>query len=356
MQTAWAKNRNPTIALSMGLVLKELGRHAESLEMLELAYHSMPEDDYIRLGYSEGLLKAGFWKQAWPIYDNARPTQQAAALDLQLPLKVREWDGTLLGPGHKLMVINEGGTGDRFSYARWLPELTKLGIDWVFYPYGELFTFFERLFPRERLIKDGEQIIPDPTHWVTTFALPAKLRATPNTIPPPLPFTATPESIEKFKVERPDNLPVVGICYQAAEQHQGGLKIRSLSEGQAMRLVCMTGDKVHWVSLQHGKTLPHPVMNPPLIAEGKATWEDTAGLIHNLDGIVSVDTSIMHLAGAMGKRLLVPLSGNSCWKFLKTGKKCVWYPTARLIRNEGRGFENAVDQLIGVIRGPTTVL
>ncbi len=160
LETAWKKNRNPSIALSMGLVLKELGRHEESLEMLELAYCSAPEDDYIRLGYSEGLLKAGFWKQAWPIYDNARPTQQAAAIDLRLSLGVREWNGSPLGAHQKLIVINEGGTGDRFSYARWLPELTKLGIDWVFYPYEELFSFYERIFPRERLVKDGEQIVP----------------------------------------------------------------------------------------------------------------------------------------------------------------------------------------------------
>ena len=123
-----------------------------------------------------------------------------------------------------------------------------------------------------------------------------------------------------------------------------------------MRLVCMTGDRIHWVSLQHGKTMPYPVMNLPAIAEGKATWEDTAGLIRNLDAVVSVDTSIMHLAGAMRKPLYVPLSGNSCWKFLKTGTKCVWYPTARLIRNQGRGFENAVDQLIGAIRNGPTLL
>src|SRR5258706_11169962 len=73
VKTAWHKNRNSSIALSMGLILKELGQHEDSLEMIEAAYHLAPEDDYIKLGYGEGLLKAGLWKQAWPIYDNARP-------------------------------------------------------------------------------------------------------------------------------------------------------------------------------------------------------------------------------------------------------------------------------------------
>lgn len=350
LQTAWKKNHNYVIALSLGMVLKELGRHEESLEMTEFAFSLAPEDDYVRLAYGEGLLKAGFWKQAWPIYDNARPTQLGAALHLRLPKGVREWDGGPLDANQKLLVINEGGTGDRFCYPRWLPELTKRGINWIFYPYDELFSFYERIFPRERLVKDGEQIVPDPTHWVTPFALPAKLNVAPHDIPPPLPFTATPDMIEKYKVERPDNLPLVGICYRAGEQHQGGLKIRSLTEGQAMRIVCMTGDKIHWVSLQFGSAMPNPVSNVPAFAEGRVTWEDTAGMIANLDAVVTVDTSIMHLAASMEKPLLVPLSGNSCWKFLKTGTKCVWYPTVQLYRNVGRGYENAVDQIIPVIR------
>lgn len=348
-QAAWHKNRQWSIALSMGLILKDLGRHEESLEMIEAAYHLQPEDDYVKLGYGEGLLKAGLWSQAWPIYDRARPTQELAAIDLRLPHTIREWDGKPLGAKDQLLVINEGGTGDRLSYARWLPQLTAMGIDWKFYPYAELFSVFERIFPREKLVADGDDV--NPTHWTTTFALPAKLGATPTIVPPPLKVTATEDAIKKFHVEQSDTLPIVGICYEAAEQHQGGLRVRSMSEGQAMRLVCMTGNIIHWVNLQYGKRMPHPVVNPDF-----KTWEDTAGLIHNLDAVVTVDTSVMHLAGAMGKPMSVLLSGNSCWKFLKKGPKCVWYPTAKLYRNNGRGFEDAVDQLIADIRSSKKIV
>jgi len=91
-----------------------------------------------------------------------------------LPQNVQEWMGEKLPEGHVLLVINEGGTGDRISYARWLPELTKLGINWRFYPYGELFPFFERIFLGEKLVADGQDMQPNPTHWCTTFSLPAK--------------------------------------------------------------------------------------------------------------------------------------------------------------------------------------
>lgn len=332
------------ILMNLGLIYKELGRHKESVHCIEEAYWMNPTDSYIRLGYAEGLLKAGFWKQAWPLYTHARPTQQGAHDDLRLPIAVQEWKEGPLPVGHKVIVINEGGTGDRMSYARWLPELTKRGIDWVFYPYDELFPFFERIFPREKLIKDGDAITA--THWATTFSLPAVLNVGPNEIPPPLPIIPLPGKVEKYKFQRSDNLPAIGLCWAAAELFQGGRKVRSMSEGQAMRIVCSTADKVHFVNLQHGVKMPAPVINVRL-----ENWEDTAGLLANLDGVVSVDTGVMHLAGAMRKKLATVLSGNSCWKFLNRKKdNCPWYPTARLFRNDGCGFENAIDKLIVAIR------
>ena len=331
------------ILMNLGLVYKDLGQHPESLHAIEESFWMNSTDPYIRLGYSEALLRAGFWKQAWPIYKHARPTQQGAHDDLQLPVSVKEWDGGSLPEGHLVIVINEGGTGDRISYARWLPELTKRGINWVFYPYNELFSFFERIFPRERLIKDGDTITA--THWTTTFSLPAVLNVGPTEIPKPLSFVALPEKIEKYKITKPDNLPVIGICYSAAEMYQGGRKVRSLTEGQAMRIVCMTGDRAHYVNLQYGQKMPHPVHNLHI-----EDWEDTAGLIANLDGVITVDTGVMHLAGAMGKPTALILSGNSCWKFLAKGDRTAWYPSVKLFRNNGRGFENAIDSLIPFVR------
>lgn len=345
LEMAWAKNKQPGIGMNLAMVLKDLGRHEESFRAIETAFYLDPDDFYIRLGYGEALLRAGFWKKAWSIYDNARPTQQGAAYDLCLPREVREWNGESLPEGHTLLVINEGGTGDRLSYARWLPELTKRGINWKFYPYKQLFPFFERIMPREKLVADGEDITA--THWTTAFSLPAKLDCGPNEIPPPIAIVPTKEHIEKYKMARTDDLPIVGLCYSAAELFQGDRKVRSLSEGQAMRLVCQTGDKVHWVSLQFGMQMPYPVTNIPF-----KDWEDTAGLIYNLDAVVSVDTAVAHMAGSLNKSLAVPLSSNSCWKYVGKKNKHPLYPTGTFYRNEGfgRGFEHAMDMLVSDIR------
>lgn len=343
-QHAWKMDRaTPGLGMNLAMTYKDLGRHVESLQVLEIAFANAPDDFYIRLGYAEALLRAGFWKQAWLIYDHARPTQAGAALDIKLPSSVREWDGKPLPEGHELIVINEGGTGDRLSYARWLPKLTELGINWRFYCYKELQSIFERVIPAGRLIADGADA--NPTHWTTTFSLPAKLNCGPTEIPPPLPFVAAPESIAKYPIARTDDKPIIGLCYAAAELFQGGRKVRSITEGQCMRLVCMTGDLVHWVSLQHGAKMPFPVTNVPF-----TTWEDTAGFIHNLDAVVTVDTGVMHLAGGMNKPMAVILGGNSCWKFLAKGKKLRLYPSANFYRTEGQGFEDSINALVADIR------
>lgn len=335
---------NPIIAVNYGLILKDAGRHEESAYVMQDAYYTNPEDQFIKLAYAEALLKCGLWTQAWPIYDNSRPTQRGAAEFVGVPLGVKEWQDEIIKPGEKLLVINEGGSGDRFTYPRWLKELDKRGIDWVFYTFDELRPFYERIFPKEKLVSDDEDMKAD--YWTTAFALPARLNATPNTVPPPLLYTPDPERRKKLVLKKPDGVPVYGICWKAAEMHQGGKTVRSMSEGQMMRLVTSTAYRVSWVNLQFGVKAPYPISNLPI-----NDWEDTASIIDQLDAVVTVDTGVMHLAGGMNKPMYVLLSGNSCWKFLKKGPHCVFFPSATLIRNEGFGFDNAIDQLVAKIRG-----
>lgn len=347
---AWECDRkNSGLGMNLAMMYKDLGMHAESFTVLEIAYANAPDDFYIQLGYAEAMLKAGFWKQAWPLYDNARPTQSGAAIDLRIPSSVREWDGSPLSGQERLLVINEGGTGDRLSYARWLPELTKRGVPYLFYPYTELFPLFERIFPRELLVADGEEVSGF-SHWCTTFSLPAKLGIAPREIPPPLKLAPLPDRVEKFKINRVNDLPVIGLCYKAAEMFQGGRTVRSLNSAQAMRLRCMTGDKVNWVNLQFGEKMDYPAVNCNL-----QDWEDTLALVSQLDGVVTVDTSILHFAGCLGIPIACLLSSNSCWKWYGHGNKLPWYPTATFYRNDGhgQGFEHALSQLIPALRNGT---
>ena len=93
----------------------------------------------------------------------------------------------LTAPENKLIVLGEGGTGDRITYTRWLPKLTELGIDWMYYPDASppipgLYQLMERVpWMKDRLRKAGDQYTA--SHWTTVFSLPANFDAIPTQIP-----------------------------------------------------------------------------------------------------------------------------------------------------------------------------
>jgi hypothetical protein len=356
---------NPApIAMNYGMVLKDLGRFAESAEMVHRAFLHDPDFFYLKLGWTESLLRNGNWRDAWPLYDEARPmTKNGAHNLLGLPEEVELWKGEpLTAPENKLLVIGEGGTGDRITYSRWLPELDKHGIEWTYFPDSSppipgLQGLFERIpWLNGKLKKFGDGY--ECSHWTTVFSLPAAFNAIPTTIPKfPSFFLPDPELKEKYKIGKPDSKPVYGLIWGANELFEGGMKFRSLLESQAMRLVISTADMCHWVNCwagdAHGTNfkLGFPVLNPKF-----ENWEETAALLSNMDGIVSTDNGAGWLAQALGLPVSLLLSSNVDWKFLRHTNKSYWHERTRLFRNDGpngkpeQGFERSVDKCILAIR------
>ena len=335
---------NPSFSTGLGLILKDLGEHQAAHDAFKVAYEVADEDPFVRLCYSESLLRQGKWLEAWPIWDDTRSTREASALIVGLPIQVRLWNGKSFV--EELLVTEEGGIGDRITYCRWLPKLDEMKIKWKFFPFPELRGFFERASwcGPSKLVGPGDPA--SASHWTTTHSLPVIFGATPNTVPdlPKDTFRPLPKFTLKYKLAAGRKLPIAGICWQGDESRHGGRKVHSLSEGQAMRLVCKTDHLVHWVNLNYDRALPKPVENPKM-----QTWEELAGLMDNLDLIVSVETGPMCLADAMRKSLIVLLSSNSDWRFLEDGAS-PFYPNARLIRNgPGGGLENAIDKTIEAI-------
>lgn len=355
--TVWQKLRTGEVAANYSMALRELDRWDEAAALAQAALLENPDSQYIRLLWGEALLRAGHWKAAWPTYDTGRPTKLGERLRLGLPGQCKQWDGRRLGPGDFLFVLMEGGAGDRISYARWVSQLDEAVTRWKLFCYEPQAGFFLRLLGRERVILEGDALgefadACTQTWWTTVFALPANFAAGPGDVPrwrEGFALTASPEAAERYRMNPPpDGLPVLGLCWAAAELSPAGdpeaRKVRSLSEAQAMRLVCGTADRVHWVGLQHGKTLGWPVSQPAF-----DTWEDTAGLLANLDGLVTVDTGTMHLAGALRRPLGILLGTNSDWKFLAKGR-CPFYRDAAVWRGEAGGFDQAVNLAIAALR------
>jgi hypothetical protein len=333
-----------TIYLNRGMFLRGFGRMKEAARDIWHARELDKSSAFIAMAAAEEHLRFGDWEKGWKLHNQTRGTCEAAALAVALPYTTKFWDGKE-HPEH-LLVINEGGAGDRINYTRWLPELSRRGIRWSFFCFDEFKPFYDRLpwIGPERTIGEAQkkEFAPPPSHWTTTFSLPGPLGASPDAIPAyPAPYSPARRHI---RFDRADSRPLVGLSWNANELFQGGLKVRSLTEGQAMRLVSLTADKICWVNLQHKHKMPFPVLNVPF-----STWEDTASLISELDAVVTVDCGTLWMSLALEKPTTVLLTAPEDWKFSSS-----WGPHLSVYRNgeSDNPFdaEKAIDRMILDIR------
>jgi hypothetical protein len=120
-------------------------------------------------------------------------------------------------------------------------------------------------------------------------------------------------------------------------------------------------DGVHWIALQQGPALKQARDNPPFSIETLEAPEmlrsflDTAALIKQLDLVITSDTALAHLAGAIGTPVWIALPHVPDWRWLFSGSDCPWYPSARLFRQRQRNdwkfvFENIATELAALAK------
>lgn len=343
---AYAFCKSSNTAALVAVALHHFGRIKESLEWYERSWKYTHEPGWeIDIGYSGALLFNGQWEKAWPLVKQLKKRMVYA---LYLPF----WDGK---PCKEVSVISEGGFGDLIHNSRFLPMVGQLAEKVVVYlpPY-----FFEQgfadlakhqsWFPEIRPMEQCPKDVPT----AGFFDLPAIFNTTPELIPDyPDKWAALPEKIDSFAFLRSDpSKPRIGFCYGARAMETPLVApgiYRTLTDEQANRIIRETERHVNWFSLQKDNQLHIPGLH---FTELKS-WEDTAGLIHNLDAVVTVDTGVAHLAAAMGKPTWVILSGATDWKFGLEGDSCPWYPSMKLFRNDDLGFENSVTNVISSLKG-----
>ena len=240
-------------------------------------------------------LTLGRYAEAWPGFEH-RPTRLPGAPKTNVP----EWRGEPLA-GKSIVVWHEQGLGDQIQMARFVPLLDAAQVHYACLP--PLTRLFEQLCPT--LPRLGE-VHGTFDYWVSSLSLPLRCGATLDNLPPPAPFTATPRRAGRL-----------GVCWRSSEATNRG---RSLSPELAQELLSLPGA----FSLHPEDT-------------GAADFLDTAEMIAAADAVVSVDTSVAHLAGSMGKPVHVLLPTPCDWRWMRERADSPWYPTARLYRQETPG-------------------
>lgn len=241
--------------------------------------------------------------------------------------------------GKRILIHAEQGFGDSFQFLRYIPLVAARGAEVVLVVQASLESFASRIPGVTFLIPSGEPLPPCDYHC-PLLSLPLALGTTLDTIPAQIPY------LEPLPALRERWKPLlaglagyrVGIVWAGRPTH-GNDANRSMSLSQFGAL--LADPRFSFVSVQKGEAVAQiaglPATARILNLDPKIeSFEDTAAILCELDELLTVDTSVAHLAGALGVRTRVLLPRIPDWRWLWNRADSPWYPTLRLYRQSER--------------------
>ena len=345
-----AIERDPSQAGSwanLGLLLKDDSRFQEALDAYDTALTLAPDDARIRVNRVVALLRAGRWTEAWPDYE-----WRLTLAGNRRPRLLPSLDGVTDLTSRTILAAHEDGFGDTLHFARYLPLLAARGARVIVSVPPPLIRVM-RAVPGVAAVHGSDGPPPEHDFYCPFFSLPRAFSTTPETIPAPIPYLhADPRLIAFWRTRLPTAPLRVGLVWagQARPELPGFV---TLDGRRSMKLETMaplaTVPGVLFVSLQQGPEATRADTPPPGMTlvnpmPDVTDFADTAAIVANLDLVISVDTSVAHLAGAMGKPVFLLDRYDHCWRWLSGRSDSPWYPRMRIFRQPKIGAWESVLQ------------
>jgi Flp pilus assembly protein TadD len=335
---------------NLGMALKTAGRFAWAQRAYDRALALAPGDPQIRLNRAIALLRAGRLAEAWPDYECRLHVQGGQSVPFAAPLLST---GAAVA-GRTILVWHEEGFGDTLQFARYLPLLARRGARVLVRAPRELARLLAAQ-PGFGIVLDPAAAIPAHDAHCPFFSLPRAFATTLETIPADIPYLgAPPDLAARWAGRLPrDGRRRIGLVWagQARPWLPGFAALdrrRSMDFATLAPLAALPG--LAYVSLQKGPAAQQPppaglVLHDPM--PDATDFADTAAIIAGLDAVISVDTAVAHLAGAMGKPVLLLDRHDSCWRWLAGRADSPWYPTLRIFRQRRlEGWAGPVARLV----------
>ena len=319
------------------IALRQQGRAREALQVLDMLVAHAPGDLEMRFDLAEVLLLLGDFERGWQEYQHRYSLGHTTHMDrkVQKPL----WDGRLLRK-KTLLVHDEQGFGDTFQFLRLLPavkERSKARIVLQIRPEQQ--SFAKRMPGVDRVILQGE-LPPAFDMHCHLMTLPMAMEMQISDLPGKIPYLAvSPSRLRKWQKRLADlPRPIVGLVWAGRPSHLNDVN-RSMTLDQ---LGPLGMDGVSFVSIQKGEgakqaDTPPAGMNMVNLSDEIEDFEDTAAILTVIDLLISVDSSPVHLAGALDRPAWVMLPFVPDWRWFLDRDDSPWYPSLRLFRQSRRG-------------------
>jgi len=327
---------DPICHANLSVLHYERGEPMDAILSGERALAINPSLPGAHFGLAEALLLRGEFERGWEEYEWRFRMPGVPTL---MPIEgVPQWDGEPLESG-RLMLIADQGFGDGIQFCRYIPWAAERCAEVVVACSRELQPLIGQI-PGIKTMFDRWEVAPASAAYLPLSGLPRLHGTTLDNIPADtVPYLKPePARVAKWKA-RLDELAAphhrrIGLVWAGRPTHKND-RNRSVSLNRLSPLTDIPG--VTYISLQKGPgeaQVGDYFGLAPLVNLGPEVDEftDTLAIMHGLDLVVTVDTAVGHLAGAMGKKVFIMLPYAPDWRWLEKRSDTPWYPSVRLFR------------------------
>jgi hypothetical protein len=313
--------------------LVALNRHAEALGQYRLARTITPDAADLRLNEAIAMLALGMWPEGWEQLE-----ARFSFGEDYFPENVPHWRGETDIAGKSILLHAEQGLGDTLQFIRYVPLVAALGAHVVLRVQPVLGALLARL-PIADAVLTYADAVPDIDVQCPIMSLPLVFRTTLSNLPAQVPYLGTPPEYLFLWRELlgPQHRRRVGVAWSGRQNMpERSIPLHALApllharqdlEFHSLQKDMPDADRA-WAAA-HGSMVDHSTV--------QKNFADAAALVAEMDLVVSIDTSLAHLAGALGKPVWIMLPFSADWRWLLGRADTPWYPTARLFRQQQPG-------------------
>jgi len=340
---------------NLATVLQDLGRPQEAKRHLEAALvlpHADGMAPQLRWNLALSQLLLGEVDDGWTNFEYRWEGCANLRGAYDKPPE-RAWRGEPLA-GKRLLVWAEQGYGDTLQFIRFAEAAARLGAAVIAEVQAELAELLRSVPGLSQVVARGD-VLPDYDVHCPLMSLPYRLGHGPEALPPTPYLFANPVKVARWRARLADYAGFkVGLVWAGNSRKQSA-ELAAIDARRSVRLQqlapLLTGGHCCFFSLQKGAQsaeLATAQLAAPLhdFSAEWADFSDTAAFVANLDLVISVDTAVAHLAGALGRPVWLLNRHDTCWRWLLDRNDSPWYPTLRQFRQTAAGeWEAAIAAL-----------
>lgn len=329
-----------------GNVLRESGDPAGAVPFLQRSIQLAPEHPTAQFNLAVAYLLMGDYARGWPQYETRWNYEH---LDGTLPnYSQPRWTGQDV-QDKTVLVIGEQGHGDNIQFVRFVGDIAARGarVILTLNPSLKPLIIGEAI---PTILTDGDPL-PEFDYWIPIMSIPAVIGTTVDNIASVQYYLTADASLQRAWQERlgPKRRLRVGFCWSG--RRDTWINRHKAMPFEVMLELIQRNPGYEWINLQSDCTEQEEA---ELVAAGVTAYPgairnfaDTAALLMHMDVVLSVDTAVAHLAGALGRPVWVMLSQYALdWRWLLDRDSSPWYTTARLFRQPVQGDWSSVTERI----------